>query len=135
MDGRIIEGFLRSRILYHAAFSFMLGLIWSAPSVFFSFNTSPVEVVAIWTLTSCFTTAIAIGYHSTPPCFGGVSSPPVRHVFGRHDDRAPGRSVADRGGCDAIRCFSSPSPSLRQAHQFGEQLSTYNELCPRSRRW
>jgi diguanylate cyclase (GGDEF)-like protein/PAS domain S-box-containing protein len=120
------RGIPRSRILYHAALSFMLGAIWSGPSIFFTFNANPVEVVAIWTLTSCFMTAVTIGYHSTPlssvafitPV--GISS--VTMMIARQGDPLLTAVVATY----TLLLFVT---SLRQAHQFGEQLSTNNELA------
>ncbi len=120
------RGVTRGRIFYHAALSFMLGLIWSAPSIFFTHDANPVEVVAIWTLTSCFMTAVTIGYHSTPLASVsfilpvGVSS--ITMMVVRQGDPLLTAVVATY----ALLLFVT---SLRQAHQFGEQLSTNSELA------
>lgn len=120
------RGVKRSRIFVHAGLSFMLGVIWSAPSIFFTFDANPVEVVAIWTLTSCFMTAVAIGYHSTPLAslafLGPVGASSVTMMIVRQTDPLLTAVVATY----TLLLFVT---SLRQAHQFGEQLSTNNELA------
>ncbi len=120
------RGVTRGRILYHGALSAMLGAIWSVPALFFTHSADPVEIVALWTLTSCLMTAVTIAFHATPLAATafllpvGISS--IGMMITRQSDPLLTAVVATY----TLLLFVT---SLRQAHQFGEQLSTSNELA------
>ncbi len=120
------RGITRGRILYHGALSAMLGAIWSVPAIFFTQSANPVEIVALWTLTSCLMTAVTIAFHATPLAATafvlpvGISS--IAMMITRQSDPLLTAVVATY----TLLLFVT---SLRQAHQFGEQLSTSNELA------
>ncbi len=120
------RGLTRGRILYHGALSGLLGLVWSVPSVFFTQHADPVEIVALWTLTSCLMTAVAIAFHSTPLASTTFLLPvgtcSIVMMITRQSDPLLTAVVATY----TLLLFVT---SLRQAHQFGEQLSTSNELA------
>ncbi len=120
------RGVTRGRILYLGVLSLLLGLIWSAPALFLMQNANPVEIVALWTLTSCLMTAVAIAFHSTPLASTGFVLPvglcSIAMMISRQSDPLLTAVVATY----TLLLFVT---SLCQGHQFGEQLSTSNELA------
>jgi diguanylate cyclase (GGDEF)-like protein/PAS domain S-box-containing protein len=123
------RGVTRGKILYHGALSGVLGIIWSVPMIFFTQHANPVEIVALWTLTSCLMTAVAIAFHSAPLASAafvlpvGISS--IAMMITRQSDPLLTAVVATY----TLLLFVT---SQRQAHQFGEQLSTTNELAEKA---
>jgi len=120
------RGVTRGKILYHGALSAMLGVIWSVPALFFTAQANPVEIVALWTLTSCFMTAVVIAFHSTPLASIAfvlpVGASSIAMMVTRQSD-----SLLTAVVCTyTLLLFVT---SLRQGNQFGEQLSTSNELA------
>ncbi len=121
------RGVTRGTILYHGALSAMLGVIWSLPALLLAFADafSAVEMVALWTLTSCLMTAIAVAFHSAPLASASFVLPVGAAsilMISRQSDPLLTAVVATY----TLLLFVT---SLRQAHQFGEQLSTSNELA------
>jgi diguanylate cyclase (GGDEF)-like protein len=119
------EAATRKTVFHHAFVCFLQGAVWSLPLMIFSRSVDPVDMVALWTLTSCLMTAVAIAYHPTP-LSSAVFLAPV--------------------GCSSVLMMTQQSDplltavvvtytllllvtSLRQAHQFGEQLSTSRQLA------
>ena len=60
------SGIKRERLLFHAALSGLIGLMWALPPLFLAQSANSVELVALWTLISCLMTAIAIAFYSVP---------------------------------------------------------------------
>lgn len=114
------------RTLFHHAFVCCLqGIVWSAPLLIFSRSVDPVDMVALWTLTSCLMTAVAIAYHPTPLSSVAFLVP----VGGSSIMMMTQQSDPLLTAVVATYTLLLLVTSLRQAHQFGEQLSTNRQLA------
>ncbi len=119
------RGVTRGDIFLHGIWSGLLGIMWMLPTILFMANASAVEIVALWTLTSCLMTAVAIALHSTPLASSAFVLPVGLSsvvMMTQQSDPILTAVVATY----TLLLFVT---SLRQACQFGEQLSTSNELA------
>jgi len=120
------RGVTRGQILYQGALSGLLGVIWSIPSIFFAAHADPVEVVALWTMSSCLMTAVAIGFHSAPLSATAFVLPVGLSSIGM--------MIVQQSDPLLIAVVATYTllllvTSMRQALQFLEQLSTSDELA------
>jgi len=118
-------GIGRRTIIGHALLSLAHGLVWSAPLLFFVQGTGPIEMVALWTLASCLLTAVAIGLSPVPLSALAFLLP----VGGSSVLMMTQQSDPLLTATVAIYTLLLIVASLRQAHEFGEQVDLTTQLA------
>ncbi|HEX7853589.1 MAG TPA: EAL domain-containing protein [Sphingobium sp.] len=119
------EGLPRNQLWLHAVGMVLQGMLWAGPMLLLAPHGGVLQVASLWTMTTCLLAAVAMGFHATPlaACLfltvaGGASV-----------------SMMLRGGSEelaiTVASFSLLMllATLRQARQFGRQITTDRQLA------
>lgn len=115
----------RSSILRHGGVALVHGAIWAFPMIVMVDGASTTQSVALWTMTSCLMAAVSIALSATPLAttlflFAVGSSA----VWMMHQQQEPLLTAVV-----TTYVLLLLAASLRQAHQFGLQLTTNHQLA------
>ncbi|MFT3968149.1 MAG: EAL domain-containing protein [Sphingobium sp.] len=121
------EGLPRSSHVSHAIGLLLQAVIWAGPMLLAPRGTV-LQVASLWTMTTCLLAAVAMGFHATPlaACLfltvvGGAS---VQMML-----RAGSAELAITVASFSMLMLLA---SLRQARQFGRQITTDRQLAEKS---